>query len=289
MTNKWGMNMRACTHRNLTKRLTLFAASLLIGGAPWATTGMAQGPAIAAPVSNWEFIDHSSTFGEGIQRGYANVLRGAGELVYMDSLAAVNYQEAYKRALENRVAYTKAALDIKAMRTEYRERYGSKPFVGEARRKAIESYLPKKLSASEFNSRTNQLTWPHILRQEEYAPLRVSIDKLFATRTADNSGDGSPSHLETVKLTKMLAALLRENVNSMSIEQYIYASEYIRSVELEARSVALPKDDAEEQLGGDALPAVPVEANPVGVEANPKGDSQVPVKTKVEARPRTKV
>jgi hypothetical protein len=75
----------------------------------------------------------------------------------------------------------------------------------------------------------------------------------------------------------------------MSIEQYIYASEYIRSVELEARSVALPKDDAEEQLGGDALPAVPVEANPVGVEANPKGDSQVPVKTKVEARPRTKV
>nr|MCU0720266.1 hypothetical protein [Pirellula sp.] len=131
-------------------RSSIAALTVAIGYAGL-SNAQSDGPAIAAPITNWEFVDHSSTFGEGIQRGYASVLRGAGELAYMDSLAAINYQEAYKKALENRVAYTKAAMEIKAMRAEYRERYAPRPFVGEARRKAIEHFLPKKLTATQFN------------------------------------------------------------------------------------------------------------------------------------------
>ncbi|MFN7875923.1 MAG: hypothetical protein ACK5PB_11430 [Pirellula sp.] len=224
------------------------------------TNAQTNGPAIAAPVTNWEFIDHSSTFGEGIQRGYASVLRGAGELAYMDSLAAVNYQEAFRKALENRVAYTKAAMDIKAMRAEYRERYAPRPFVGEARKKAIEYYRPKKLTATQFNADTSEIVWPHILRQAEYAPLCIEIGQIFKSRTFENSGDGSPTQLTIDKLTKSLAALLRENINSMSAEQYIYASEFIRSLNLEGKSVVPPRinGDAEPPKNGgtDASPAV---------------------------------
>jgi hypothetical protein len=215
---------------------------------------LAQGPVVAAPITNWEFIDHSSTFGEGMQRGYASVLRGAGELAYLDSLAAVNYQEAYKRALENRVAYTKAVLEIKTLRADYRERYGARPFVGEARRKAMESYMPKKLSAAEFNLETGEITWPHILRQSEYSPICKEINEVFASRTFENSGDGSPTHLQLTKLTKALAALLRENINAMSAEQYIYASEFVRSINLEAKSVVPPKNTDPSNLTDEGKP-----------------------------------
>ena len=239
-----------------------------------------DGPAIAAPITNWEFVDHSSTFGEGIQRGYASVLRGAGELAYMDSLAAINYQEAFKKALENRVAYTKAAMDIKAMRAEYRERYAPRPFVGEARKRAIEYYLPKKLTATQFNSDTSEIVWPHILRQSEFAPLCSEINEVFKSRTFENSGDGSPTQLTIDKLTKSLAALLRENINSMSAEQYIYASEFIRSLNLEGKSVVPPRNNVE----GEPVKNEVIESDPPAVPQSdkPAGSGTVPIKLRAK-------
>jgi hypothetical protein len=198
----------------------------------------------------------------------------------MDSLAAINYQEAYKKALENRVAYTKAAMEIKAMRAEYRERYAPRPFVGEARRKAIEHFLPKKLTATQFNSDTNEIVWPHILRQSEYAPLCSEINQVFKSRTFENSGDGSPTQLTINKLTKSLAALLRENINSMSAEQYIYASEFIRSLNLEGKSVVPPRVNIEQEpeknevIGTDSpvvpQPDKPADAGTVPVKVRAK-------------------
>jgi len=53
-------------------------------------------PAIAAPIQNWSYIHHSSTATEGALRGQAEVISAAGTYRYMDSLAIVNYQEAYR-------------------------------------------------------------------------------------------------------------------------------------------------------------------------------------------------
>jgi len=244
------------------------------------SNAQSDGPAIAAPTTNWEFVDHSSTFGEGMQRGYASVLRGAGELAYMDSLAAINYQEAFRKALENRVAYTKAAMEIKAMRAEYRERYAPRPFVGEARKRAIEYYLPKKLTATQFNSDTGEIVWPHILRQTEYAPICSEVNQIFKTRTFENSGVGSPTQITIDRLTKSLAALLRENINSMSAEQYIYASEFIRSLNLEGKSVVPPRNNVEEEpVKNDVIEVSP----PVVPQTDkPSETGTVPVKVRAK-------
>jgi hypothetical protein len=271
--------MKTTQHIRRGTRHSIIALTVAMG-LTGLSNAQSDGPAIAAPITNWEFIENSSTFGEGMQRGYASVLRGAGELAYMDSLAAINYQEAFRKALENRVAYTKAAMEIKAMRAEYRERYAPRPFVGEARKKAIEYYLPKKLTATQFNADTSEIVWPHILRQAEYAPLCIEIGQVFKTRTFENSGDGSPTQLRIDKLTKSLAALLRENINSMSAEQYIYASEFIRSLNLEGKSVVPPRNniDAEpaKNEGADSNPPVvppaekPADAGTVPVKARAK-------------------
>ena len=44
---------------------------------------------------------HASTWEQGVLDGWANLVRARGDYAYNRSLAAINYQEAYRRALEN--------------------------------------------------------------------------------------------------------------------------------------------------------------------------------------------
>lgn len=246
----------------------LGAAALALGWIGTEFVEAQQGPAIAYPVNSWSFTERSSTVDEGFMRGQASIIGAVGELSYMNSLAAINYQEAQRRAIDNSVAYTKAYFERRELREEFVRRYGSKPFVGEARRRMVEYYQPKKLSASQYNHDTGVITWPHILRQPQYAPLKKEIDSIFAARNWENSGSGSPTQLQVAQLVKSLAALLRENLQTMSAEQYVEAQEFLRSVDAEAK---LPVMQKVEQAAAPAeIPGVVVTpAEPTPVEATP--------------------
>ncbi len=206
---------------------------------------LAQGPAIAQPIANWSYTGHSSTLVEGALRGQSAVISSVGQTIYMDSLAAVNYAEACKRAIENSVALTKSYYERRAFRDEYFQKYGPKAFVGDARKKFIEYYQPKRLSAQEFDSQNAKLTWPHILRQQQFAPVKEQIDQVFSRRSVSSSGDGSESHREIYQLCNALLGLLRENIGSMTADQYINGLEFVRSVELEAKTAVTPDLAAE--------------------------------------------
>lgn len=235
----------------------------------------AQGPAIAQPIANWSYTNHSSTLVEGSLRGQAAVIGSLGQTVYLDSLAAVNYAEAYKRAIENSVAVTKAYYERREIREEYNQKYGPKAFVGEARKKFIEYYAPKRLSAQEFDLEHGKLTWPHILRQERFAPVKDQIDLVFTTRVSSNSGDGSKTHRDVLQLCTALAGLLRENIGTMTSDQYINALEFIRSVELEAKTTISTDLKAAPVVTEEAKP---VEAKPVEAPANSKDSDTTSLK-----------
>ena len=221
---------------NSKKLIQGFLIGLVAVGGTLTSQGYAQGPAIAQPIANWSYTGHSSTLTEGALRGQAAVVSSVGQAVYLDSLAAVNYAEAYKRAIENSVALTKSYYERREIRNEYMQKYGPRAFVGEARKKFIEYYQPKRLSAQEFSSQHGKLTWPHILRQQQFAPVKNRIDDLFSTRDSSNSGDGSTTHREILQLCNGLTGLLGENIGNMTSDQYIHGLEFIRSVELEART-----------------------------------------------------
>lgn len=53
--------------------------------------------AIASPIAKWSYIHHSSTELEGALREQAGVSSAFATYRYLDSLAAVNYREAYRR------------------------------------------------------------------------------------------------------------------------------------------------------------------------------------------------
>ena len=244
--------MKTLTIKNLKKAFLLM---ILVG---CFNQVQAQGPAIAQPIANWSYTGHSSTLVEGALRGQSAVISSLGQTVYMDSLAAINYAEAYKRAIENSVAVTKAYYERRELRNEYNLRYSSKAFVGEARKKFIEYYSPKRLSAQEFDSQRGVVTWPHILRQEQFAPVKEQIDHVLLTRDATNSGDGSATHREVIQLCHAMSGLLRENIGGMTSDQYLNALEFIRSVELEARTGLSADLKQTPDALGDEKPAEPV-------------------------------
>lgn len=236
IANKW----------NCLSVLALIAACV-----SFAEQGYAQGPAIAQPIANWSYTGHSSTLVEGSLRGQAAVISSVGQTVYLDSLAAVNYVEAYKRAIENSVAVTKAYYERREIREDFMQKYGPKPFIGEARKKFIEYYQPKRLSAQEFDQEHRKLTWPHILRQQQFAPVKEQVDQVFSARGPTNSGDGSTTHREVLQLCNALQGLLRENIGNMTADQYISGLEYVRSVELEARTTVTDIKASPPVLGED--------------------------------------
>ncbi|MEQ1829266.1 MAG: hypothetical protein ABL921_25100, partial [Pirellula sp.] len=234
--NETNNNQREIGKMGVQKMIHQFSWSLVVAGTFSFGVAQAQGPAIAYPINNWSYQRHSSTAAEGAMRGQAAVLSAAGQTVYLDSLASINYAEAFKRAIENSVAITQAYYDRREIREEYLKKYGPKPFVGEARRKAIEYYLPKRLSDSEFDASSGRLNWPHVLRQEQFAAIVSQIDKTFAARTFENSGDGSSTHRTLSQLCNAMNGILRENISAVTADQYIASKEFIRSVELEART-----------------------------------------------------
>ena len=238
-------------------KIQKFAVAAVVFGVALVGQVSAQGPAIAQPVANWSYTGHSSTLVEGALRGQSAVISSVGQTVYFDSLAAINYAEAYKRAIENSVAVTKSYYERRAFRDEYMQKYAPRAFVGEARKKFIEYYSPKRLSAQEFDLQRGKLTWPHILRQEQFSPVKDRIEQVFATRDSTNTGDGSTTHREIYQLCHALSGLLRENIGNMTSDQYINAMEFIRSVELEAKT-SMPGEFK-------AVPVAPEEEKPVDV------------------------
>ena len=191
--------------------------------------------AVTVPINNWSYQRHSSTATEGYLRGSAAVIQAAGQKNYLDSVAAVNYQEALKRRIENSSRYVKTYFENKEINRQYREKYAPVPPSKERWARILESSLPDRLTAEQFNHTSGKLVWPHILRAEEYAAFRNRIDELVANRTPDNSGDGSPVQRELKELIDGLRVLLQSNSDDYSTSQFASATWFLRSLDYEAK------------------------------------------------------
>ena len=193
------------------KTLSLLIVVVLAG------SSLAQNVALA-PISNWTYYNHASTAEEGFLRGQAAAVQAVGQANYMQSLAAVNYAEATRLQIENNRLYVKTSLANREEVQSYRERYARRPITKEQWQEYSKRALPDRLTGDQYSN--GKLVWPHILRMEEYAPLRKRIDVLVASRSVEDSGDGSPSQREIASLIDTMKVLLRENIETLSSSQY---------------------------------------------------------------------
>ncbi len=206
----------------------------LVLAATAASQALAQADAQPPVINNWSYLGHSSTFEEGYLRGTANVIQSAGQANYLNSVAAVNLQEANRRRIENQNMYVRKVLENRELNAQYRARYASVAPSKEEWQRVTEAALPDRLTAEQYDPATGRLVWPHILRSDEYKAFRERIDQLFASRTPDNSGNGSPSQRELAALIDGMKMLLRSNIDSVSSSQYATTKWFLLSLDYEA-------------------------------------------------------
>lgn len=246
---------------------SLLGATLVIGGASHA---LAQNAAVAPPIVNWSYQRHASTATEGFLRGQASVVQSAGQANYLTSLAAINYQEAVRRNIENRGLYVRTYFENKELNRQFRERYSSGPPSKERWARVVAAASPDRLTMDQYDSATGRLIWPHILRIDEYKAFRDRIDDLMAQRTPESSGNGSEIQREVATLLDGMSALLKSNIDTVSPSQYGEAKWFLLCVGYEAQQ---PLDPAPQLLPPPAASEADPSAQPtVNSDAPPIAD-----------------
>ncbi len=272
---------------NLTRRVAaafIGSAAVWVPLALWVPQVNAQNGAVVAPISNWSYQNHASTAAEGFLQGQAAVVRSVGEANYMNSVAAVNFQEAVRRNIENHGLYVRTRIENKELNRQYRERYAAPKMTQERWQRVIAASLPDRLTADQFDSATGRLVWPHILRGNEYKAFRDPIDELLSSRTPEASGDGSPNQRQLDQLVKGMMDLLKSNIDTVSASQYGAAKWFLMSIAYEAKHAL--SHDPQGNLAQPVVAADEVSA-PATPVANDPSESSLPTAEPATAAPVT--
>lgn len=216
---------------------------LLVSATAW-------GQAVTTPINNWSYQRHASTAAEGFLNGQANVIQSVGQANYFNSLAAVNYQEARSKAIDNHKKYVTTYYETRLYNKEMRDRYAKKPPTKEEWERITAAALPDPLTTQQYDRAAGRIVWPHILRVSEYDAFRNRIDELVFARSPENDGDGSPFQREMASLIDAMKMLLKTNIHSVTETQYADAKAFLRSLDYEAK-----------QVRGGVAPSAPLNAS----------------------------
>ena len=185
----------------------------------------------SASAQYWGGGYHSSTLEEGVQRGYADVVRSKGMANLFNSEAAINLTEADKKYLGNRLTATQTYFEMRRYNQEARKAERSSPLSTEQYVRLARAQAPARLSVSELDPFTGKINWPLALRREKYDKLRSGIETLFQARAAGTVLADD----EISQLTSQFLAELKADIASFRQTEYIAARNFITSLAFEAQ------------------------------------------------------
>jgi hypothetical protein len=213
----------------ITKRLLGAAAIVTLLGS--ATTARAQYEPYMYGYNQPTF---SSTAEEGIQRGFADVIRSAGAANLMNSEASKNWEEGRKAYIENRQLWTQTYFEMQQMNRQYRaEKAGPKPTAEDLYRFAKDR-APDRLSPSELDPLTAAIDWPLALNDPAFEEQRKQMEELFAKRmTAE--GTANPDTYFAIRRTgQAMEDELKTRVRDFSPNTYMAAKKFIQGLVFES-------------------------------------------------------
>ncbi len=207
---------------------TLFVANFAVAQQPYqyAVRQDVRGPSA--------IYRHASTYEEGVQRGFADVVRAAGDFNYNTSLANINNQIARDLAINNDLKATEAffqkrQINRQARAAERRVKPTQEQLQDIAARRA-----PERLTAADVDRETRRIYWPATLMRDEYSATRNAVNALYAARNVHNSGLGSENYQKTRYATAAMKSQLKNRMGTMSATEYIAAKKFITGIEQEA-------------------------------------------------------
>jgi hypothetical protein len=200
----------------------------------WAFLGLGMLAPVAAVAQFFAPGFGASTAAEGYQRGFADVVRSAGEANLMDSLAAQNYVAARSQDIQNRVQWTEAYYQMRRANRAYRESKRSPRLSQEEIARNARQGLPRRLTSAELDPLTGEVNWPVILQESQYASEREQLEKLFGKRAEATSV--SPDVYREIKTnTDELLATLKKSIAQYKPNDWLGARKFVESLAYEVR------------------------------------------------------
>jgi len=178
---------------------------------------------------------HSSTAAEGAFRGLADFTRSIGEADYMSSLAGINRQETFSRAIDNKKKAVDTYFQIKQINRAAREAARPQPLTYTQYAKLAKQEAPDRLSDVDYNRVVGRLNWPAMLASDDFAAERAALNQAFVGRTAQDVGVSTNFHREVRELTAALQSKLRDRLQTVSPMEYIAAKNFLTSVAFESQ------------------------------------------------------
>lgn len=182
-------------------------------------------------VSPWRLQPHSSTLEEGVQRGFADVIRSRGLASVLSSEAAINYQRAYRDALDNELRATQVYFEKRRYNQDYRHANRSRPLSLEQYTRIARELAPDRLQTSQLDPFTGQINWPAPLLRPEYDDLRGHMETLFQARASG----AILSYGEVRAACNDFLGTLLSDIHTFPQTDYIQARNFIASLAYEAQ------------------------------------------------------
>jgi hypothetical protein len=221
-------------------QFTTFAMGVLaLAGSLLAQNGGSLSNLPVYPIGGWGYGFyggyHASTLEEGVLRGWGAAMAGAGQANYLNSLAAINYQEAYERYLANRERMAETYFRLKAINQAAREARRPQRLSAEQYAELARKQAPERLSERQYDRTMGRLNWPAPLLDEKFAPEREELTRLFQVRSPGEFGPSTTFYGQVRRLTGQLEAKLKEKLPELSPAEYMAAKNFLLSLSYEAQ------------------------------------------------------
>ena len=167
---------------------------------------------------------------------------GMGQYNRLTSQAAINYQQAYSKWLDNRLKYEQTYFEMRRENLSARaEMAAMRPhYTPEQYAADNQARIAGRLSLSEWDPGRGVFVWPQSLAGDGFANDRTQIEALFGARDADPSaaGLGTANYREIKQAVGRMSDHLHSQIKEMSPDEFIPASKFLKSLEYEARFVS---------------------------------------------------
>jgi hypothetical protein len=174
----------------------------------------------------------SSTLEEGMQRGYADVVRAYGMTTLLDAQAVNQIQQARRQYIENQMRAAQVYVDANRYMQEFRRSNRPAPLSLEQYVRLAREAAPEPLTATQLDQLTGMVTWPAPLRKPEYETFRRHIDRLFQERAT-----GYAVYGEIPAACEEFAEKLRADIMQFPPGDYVAAKKFLESLAWTARGV----------------------------------------------------
>ena len=194
----------------------------------------AQWMGVRVPPGYGSTYHHASTYEEGVQRGYADVVRSAGLKNLLDAEAQNKWEDARKKAYDNHVYGIQKYFEGRAMNREFRaQERGPRPTEQQLYRLAAQK-KPKRLGLQHLDPVTGHITWHSVLTGHEFDHDRAELDRLFAQRSIAGFLSGHELGAVRTHVHSMLAIHKHVHVGHIPTNTYMEAKRFLESLGYEA-------------------------------------------------------